>query len=55
MGGDRVKLTNCGKVEWGKKCHYAKWHTLWMTPCLVCYFIAILFFILCESEFLWAI
>ena len=23
MGGDRVKLTKCDKVEWGEKWHYA--------------------------------
>ena len=23
MGGDRVKLTKCDKVEWGEKCHYS--------------------------------
>ena len=23
MEGDRVKLTNCDKAEWGKKWHYA--------------------------------
>ena len=23
MGSDRAKLTNCDKVEWGEKYHYA--------------------------------
>ena len=23
MGSDKVKLTKCGKVESGEKCHYA--------------------------------
>ena len=40
-GIDRVKLAKCDKVEWGKKCRY----TYWMDPCLICCFIAILFYI----------
>ena len=51
MGGDRVKLRKSDKVEWGEKWHYAR-HTSWMTPC---FFIAILFFMLWESGFLWQI
>ena len=52
MRGDRVKLTKCDKVEWGWKMALCKWHTFWMIPWLICYFIAILFFILWESKFL---
>ena len=29
----------------GWKMPLSKWHTFWMNPCLICYFIAILFYI----------
>ena len=44
-GNDRVKLTKCDKIEWGKKC---KWHTFWIAILLkwhTVYFIVILFHI----------
>ena len=44
-GSDGVPLTKCDKVEWGKKMPLCKWHTFWMALCLLCYFVAILFYI----------
>ena len=43
-GSERAKLKMCDKAELGEKYHYASdIHFEW--PCLVCYFIAILFYI----------
>ena len=43
-GSERVKLTKC--ESWmGWKMLLCKWHTLWMAPCLICYFILILLYI----------
>ena len=43
-GSDRVKLT-VWQSPMGWKMPLCNWHTFWMAPCLICYFIVILFYI----------
>ena len=54
MGSDRVKLTRCGKVECGEKCHYAS-HILFEWPQVWFVILLSYYFILRESDFLWEI
>ena len=39
------KIDKMWKSQMGWKMPLCKWHTFWMTPCLICYFIVILFYI----------
>ena len=44
-GSGRVNFTKYDQVEWGENCHYASDIFFEWPPSLICYFIAILFYI----------